>query len=795
MEARRIEPLSKWQRLSAFGLVALCAVAPFIWYSGIFGRAVHLPAIDTSAAFQVFSYTYSGVVDTGALPLWNPFSLYGQPFFYWSMLISPAMHFSLWLGYAFSVSNVWWLFLLSVFIESVIFYIGTFILCRYIKLSILASLFAVFICISTNFWLVSFYTNYRSLYLLPFILLINVRFFDTGAVKHIAWAAAIGVVLMFGNAAYYAPLLLYLFSFVLIYILFARHRFYNQERLLTFSGSVPAVLFLILVILIYLFCVVFPTTSSHALYFLRPGRGEDLSIPIQEYVVAADLKLVWKALEFFVSLPLGHFYPTVYLGVFGGFLALIGAESALRNRAQTAGRIMAIFAIVILLFGATWDGVAYLTYYFPGMEYVRQTEMLLAFLRYSLIVLAAIGFAAVEDRHATSDKLAKAHRLTNAGLTTRSALYLIVIALPLAVFIVTKLNPTPGPISDQKILIVHFYMYLALALALFGAWSAWALSGHRYSRYGSMILFLLGTVSLIPYFKAMDAGYNTSVPKKIAAPLLKPAPWVFSEERGDRPPPVETAIDNQTFAPFSGFFWALHEDLCVPRAGNDTLAASVALLLKKGMRLPNNELLSFMSGNGNSKGPPFDRPHMRRILGCDDQKLHVSTSPRLVGDTAAAIAAIRRDETPWHDVIVASKVPTKATDTGALSAEAGRSEIDVLRFRPGLLEVRVRHAPAGAWLVYADAFDPHWHAIVNGASRPIAVANLAFKAVPLQPGENRVTFVYRNMRQKITLYAWSAFGVLITLVLCAYAIRSFVKEEHRARSLSNGDAGGQDPII
>ena len=51
-------------------------------------------------------------------------------------------------------------------------------------------------------------------------------------------------------------------------------------------------------------------------------------------------------------------------------------------------------------------------------------------------------------------------------------------------------------------------------------------------------------------------------------------------------------------------------------------------------------------------------------------------------------------------------------------------------------------AQRSAWLLYSDAWHPLWTATVNDQPRSVARANLGYKAVPLEPGKNRVHFPF-----------------------------------------------------
>jgi uncharacterized membrane protein YfhO len=67
------------------------------------------------------------------------------------------------------------------------------------------------------------------------------------------------------------------------------------------------------------------------------------------------------------------------------------------------------------------------------------------------------------------------------------------------------------------------------------------------------------------------------------------------------------------------------------------------------------------------------------------------------------------------------------------------------------------------WMHYADLWHPGWRATVNGEKTAVFQSNLAYKAVRIKPGENRVHFFFYNhwlaLLQKI-IGAMSLFWIL-----------------------------------
>jgi Bacterial membrane protein YfhO len=87
----------------------------------------------------------------------------------------------------------------------------------------------------------------------------------------------------------------------------------------------------------------------------------------------------------------------------------------------------------------------------------------------------------------------------------------------------------------------------------------------------------------------------------------------------------------------------------------------------------------------------------------------------------------------------------------------------------------------GAWLVYADAFYPGWHATVDGRDAPIAEANLAFKAVWLPSGDHSVELSYRRGWSHLASYALAGFGVACGIALLAgFALATWPRSRPRS---------------
>jgi hypothetical protein len=106
----------------------------------------------------------------------------------------------------------------------------------------------------------------------------------------------------------------------------------------------------------------------------------------------------------------------------------------------------------------------------------------------------------------------------------------------------------------------------------------------------------------------------------------------------------------------------------------------------------------------------------------------------------------------------------------ATAISGGQSRVDIVDHRPELVELRTTLDRPG-YLVLTDTHYPGWTALVNGISTPIQRANLYFRALPLQAGEHKVTFVYQPSNVRLGLGLALAAWLVWLLGLAASVIR------------------------
>jgi hypothetical protein len=141
------------------------------------------------------------------------------------------------------------------------------------------------------------------------------------------------------------------------------------------------------------------------------------------------------------------------------------------------------------------------------------------------------------------------------------------------------------------------------------------------------------------------------------------------------------------------------------------------------------------------KGNPEDRVI---LCGENQPKLRVLSQVVRVPTDAEALALIQAQSGWANRLILTDPTGTNTTDS-SVAADPQNFKLGVQAFTANSLSVNVTNlSPAAAWLVYAEAYVPDWHARVNGKPVTVEKAYGAFKAVRVEPGENAVQFYYDN---------------------------------------------------
>ena len=100
----------------------------------------------------------------------------------------------------------------------------------------------------------------------------------------------------------------------------------------------------------------------------------------------------------------------------------------------------------------------------------------------------------------------------------------------------------------------------------------------------------------------------------------------------------------------------------------------------------------------------------------------------------------------------------------------------VTRFDSNHLEVSVNNPNNPAWMFYSDVWHPFWKAKVNGRPVKVFKANLAYKAIPLVKGQNKIHFYFKSNFIAFLHYI-IGFNSLFWLGFIGWSIVGIIREK------------------
>ena len=201
-------------------------------------------------------------------------------------------------------------------------------------------------------------------------------------------------------------------------------------------------------------------------------------------------------------------------------------------------------------------------------------------------------------------------------------------------------------------------------------------------------------------------------------------------------------------------YWSANAFLFVDEAGASSRADSWLKPLDQLMRIYAHEPLDAATpprgldfGRPGGLAFPLDHPAAAKLTGIGADKIRFFDRAWTV-DTVQALGAIVSDPSYAGDRLFLLSEGTPIDGATAWAADQSLGDDDsrplvheIEKFDANNLVVRVTNpGPSGVWMSYADVWHPSWLATVNGKDVPVHRANVAYKAVRLEPGENVVHF-------------------------------------------------------
>ena len=703
-------------------------------------------AYDTFASYEEFAVTYNAVYFHGQLPLWLPYASYGMPDILWLGYLSIVNFLFIGLGRLFQIQNALLLFKASLFGEQLISVFGMYLLANRIFRKKTTVLLTCLAFMTTFVVYIQVALNFRMVYLLPLVLFWIVLFFQGKSAAHL-WLAAITIVFSVPGSAFY-PLIIEFYSIALfsavlfIYDLKAASAIFRPSR-----ASLAGLTGLVLILLVFLY---YFGTFRSGVDVMRAGRSADFKVPIAEYLTEGKS---WNPLDLAASFLYGVISPGITdlyeYSFYIGLLPLAGVVAAVLY--QRKGLWYATLAAGVFLYAFSLRGyVAFATYFLPFADVTRYIAVLgMIPFRTFLILAAGIGLdmslSSAQWKRVGIVLLGIALVAEIGGAISTSTGYGEILGHP------------SGYSTDVRMFLLRVGSIVFLALL--------AVAIHRLIFRGnrdrpidfpaplivSIGLLLLTVTDLALYhynYEKKVHGYLTALREQaLSLPSLQPL--VYQGQRLMDPPDKKTLqAMNSAFALQSGNPYSMESfvqfDRCIP----------AAVSMSGRFEFFSSSLMAFIKHR--AVLVPIENAPMglRQIYGCQFPKLRVISNVYVGPTNKLAWSAILKTD-DFSNLLVLSKA--YSDEKTALNNPPPKAEIQVVKFSPNQIQVDVDLQQDKGWLVYSDAYHPDWQATVNGKTRQIERAYLAFKAIPLARGINHVVMNYGSPFKHI---AYSLLAIL-----------------------------------
>lgn len=771
-------------------------IDPVLTFLMLFVIAINLPYLtkefmvghDTKNVYATFHYFYNHLSCYNELPRWLPFGEYGyQTLFYQISNLSPSVYLVGLLGWLTGAANTLFLFKCSILVEQLILLLGLYLL----GIRLYKDLWTVFIVsllgTGSVIWYWQIYWDLRIFYLIPLVIYLYYRFLEDRA-SWCFWGALITLQFSFiGGLAYWAPVFALVFILMLLMLLPESRASYRQ--LLK-----PGWRDLILILVFILNCAALAyvlSTCLEGIHNYNAGRSmNEMRTQLSSYLTYASPP-IWEQLHAFLDglrpntdyyqdmytsimqLP-NHHYPDdmhLYIGLF----PLVGLVATLfygRSRwlCSLGVGAVAIFALA----GA--GAFSWLLYWIiPGMNMFRHLSLLLELGKILLLLVGGFGIKFLLQRIADKEWLAHKFRPIHLAILL-TALFLIfdlVVAITIhkadswtSPTVLSRMLPNGGWLISLRLT-----AWGTVLIALFAMSRRTELTSRKHSSLAKALLVFACLVDIISFQGFHWANRMTGA----YAGMLPLEPMRFAWQRTSIPTDDAVEKDRVLHASPYGAFHAYYTNImlfdpCTPYGFVDIFPKGVHELVTVRGATPDQKTIqsSLLPGND---------PQLMRVMGCNAPKIRL-VSQVVFGGNDAELNHLIRSNPALDAVAVLRGEPQQAAAVLWNDPEPMTSVVKFFNANKLDLEINVKPGRSG-WLIYADSFNPHWKAFINGQELPVREAYMAFKAIAVPEGTSQISFRFKNDMQMFAMN-WLMFGGIClaasTLTLLGYLL---LKPVHR----------------
>lgn len=155
-----------------------------------------------------------------------------------------------------------------------------------------------------------------------------------------------------------------------------------------------------------------------------------------------------------------------------------------------------------------------------------------------------------------------------------------------------------------------------------------------------------------------------------------------------------------------------------------------------------------------------------RSIGCESPKLKLMSHVVITDTFDEAVETVINTKNIDEKLILFDVPDDVQTSWAEVKPGKVDGDIRVLDFSANKLELEVNIKKGDAsWLYYADSWHPGWKAFVNNVPTHIARANLAFKAIKLDSGLSKVSFIFDDKFDTVASNFFAILGITFMVII------------------------------
>lgn len=787
------------RRSAGLSFLALCAVELLLL--GFLAATHRMPY--GHDAFQYFTLQYAFLnnsAQTGEVAYWFPFVVNGSVSSWWySVQASLLQQVCIHLGFLFRGHDLLIPFYAGIFVDTVLLITGTWLLAaRFFSHKGTVFFIAATVAGST-LWSSQPWFGLHFYYALPLILHLLHRFLETGHWRYLFLAVHLLAIQMLGNLLYFLPVQLFvIFLYLMLYGLSNREEFLRDIRSLRWRGTCW-IGFGITAVLVLSVVAVLKVGMTDVVQYVH-GRNPDGSVPLEVFLTYGGIQNLSKWLELILGVSAGLDY-TLYIGLLGVILFGWGAVSMSRRQRHLFWLIPILFALSM---GTPLADLLY--HLWPLMKFYRHLGLLTCFVKLFSCFVAGAGL----------DNLFRANPLRG-----RASMRLLFSAVPLGLLSLFLFYLSRQPEIASGILAGIFSADPRASFPAVMSADFLSSSLQTSATLALLAAFLTGTAALnwterrqrhllwLAIFLQICDLYNS----KWTDVFLKTLPLTAEQRTLTRQQPIPFSVRRVSFTKalqpravqmqrlpyFGGIPPTLSEFLFLDEPGSsyrvDYTQRPMDQFLRAYWKLPVSGDPSKMVERiyGRQMMFQLNHPAAAKISGVSEDKIQFFSRAALAS-TEADVAFFIADPRYAGDFPVLLPPPYPPPQAIPLLSRPGPSDHYRLHLPYQVLQFDANHLSLSVsvpgtdpvWFLYSDVWHPLWKATVNSQPVPLFRANLAYKALLLPPGQDRIHFFFYSRTLQL-LYLFLAFQAAFwILFLIGTAIRVALGWEGVGRSAYRG---------